>query len=56
MAGANVTVTRAPSIVEELDRIHHSISERAYERYRTSDGCSTPDEDWLKAERGQRGR
>jgi HSP20 family protein len=37
--------------VEELDRIRQRISERAYERYRTSDGCSSPDEDWLKAER-----
>jgi hypothetical protein len=26
------------------------IGERAYERYCTSDGCSDPDEDWLKAE------
>jgi HSP20 family protein len=44
-------VTRAPSVADEVDHIRHRISERAYERYRTSDGCSNSDEDWLKAER-----
>jgi hypothetical protein len=44
VAGSNVAVPRVPSVVEELDRMRHRISERAYERYRTSDECSSPDE------------
>ena len=51
MAGDNVAVTCAPSIIDELERIHHRISERAYERYRANDGWSTPDQNWLNAER-----
>jgi HSP20 family molecular chaperone IbpA len=51
VATARVALIRSSSIVDELEQVHHRISERAYERYRTSDGCGTPDEDWLKAER-----
>jgi HSP20 family protein len=51
VATARVALIRSSSIVDELEQVHHRISERAYERYRTSDGCSSPDEDWLKAER-----
>jgi hypothetical protein len=51
VAAARVALIRSSSIVDELEQVHHRISERAYERYLTSDGCSSPDEDWLKAER-----
>ena len=43
MASTNVALTRALSIVGELEGIHH--------RVRTSDGWSNPEDNWLNAER-----
>jgi HSP20 family molecular chaperone IbpA len=51
VAGTNVTLTRAPSLLDELERIHHRIRERAYDLFRTSDGWSNPEDNWLNAER-----
>jgi HSP20 family protein len=50
VAGINVTLTRAPSLLDELEHIHHRIRERAYEMFRSS-GRSNPDDNWLNAER-----
>jgi HSP20 family protein len=51
VAGTTVTLTPAASLVDELERIRHRISERAYELFRTSDGWNNPNDDWLNAER-----
>jgi hypothetical protein len=51
MAGSTVTLTPAASHVDELERIHHRVSARAYELFRTSHGWSNPTDDLLNAER-----
>ena len=50
MAGTKVTLTRASSLLDELERIHQDISARAYELSRTN-GWWSPDDNWLTAER-----
>jgi hypothetical protein len=46
-----VALTRTATIADELEQVHHRISERAYELSRTSGSSNSPDENWLKAER-----
>lgn len=51
MARANVALTRAATIVDELEQVHHLVSERAHELFRTSGGSNSAEENWLTAER-----
>jgi HSP20 family molecular chaperone IbpA len=46
-----VALIRSSSIGDELEQVHHRISERAYELFRTGGGWSSAQENWLKAER-----
>jgi HSP20 family protein len=51
VARSNVALTRAASIVDELEQVRHRISVRAYELFRASGAWDSPDDDWLQAER-----
>jgi HSP20 family protein len=46
-----VALTRTGSIDDELERVHHFVSERAYQLFRTNGSSSGPDANWLNAER-----
>jgi HSP20 family protein len=50
MATTKVTLSQSASIVDQLEKIHDRISERAYELFRTSDGRKNAEVNWLKAE------
>jgi HSP20 family protein len=46
-----VALTRTTTIADELAQVHHRISERAYDLFRTSGSSNSPDQNWLTAER-----
>jgi HSP20 family molecular chaperone IbpA len=52
MAKQSIALKKADSVLDELERLHHEISRRAYDLFRTHETLFTgPLDDWLRAER-----
>ncbi len=52
MAKEHVALRKTDSVLDELERLHEDISQRAYDLFREHEGLFTgPVNDWLRAER-----